>query len=186
MNRLLRLIFNLAAVASFICFLAVMVLWVRSYFYNENLHWFGDGRELSLRSSHGEFDGYRVWASHLHSPTQFSFFRNPAKSNLDLRITVLKRDTGMKYFGPHLGFAFFHDPHPGYADRFVEAMIPWWFFALLTAAWPAIHFWRWRKRRFASKPGCCANCGYDLRATPDRCPECGKAPESTEQKRKLI
>jgi hypothetical protein len=48
--------------------------------------------------------------------------------------------------------------------------IPYWFVCALTCVLPA----RWiHLRRRRHRAGTCAQCGYDLRATPDRCPECG-------------
>jgi hypothetical protein len=50
--------------------------------------------------------------------------------------------------------------------------VPHWFFAALAAVLPVLwirQFWR----RRSPPAGTCTRCGYDLRATPCRCPECG-------------
>ena len=53
--------------------------------------------------------------------------------------------------------------------------IPWWPFIALFGAWPAARVFRWARARRLVNAGACPGCGYDLRCTPDRCPECGRA-----------
>lgn len=63
------------------------------------------------------------------------------------------------------------------------AVVPCWAVALLAGALPAVVVARWLRSRRRRRAGLCPNCGYDMRATPerggavlDRCPECGTPP----------
>jgi hypothetical protein len=65
-------------------------------------------------------------------------------------------------------------------DRTWQVCAPAWSVCALTGALPAMWFVRRRRWRAAHRRrnNCCATCGYDLRATPDRCPECGAIPSA--------
>jgi hypothetical protein len=59
--------------------------------------------------------------------------------------------------------------------------LPLWAIGLLTAALPVGNLGKsmvagYRRRWKARRSGRCKKCGYDLRATPGRCPECGAVP----------
>ncbi len=53
---------------------------------------------------------------------------------------------------------------------------PWFVIGAIPAVGVLIVCRRGLVRRRLRRAGCCSNCGYDLRATPGRCPECGVIP----------
>jgi hypothetical protein len=80
----------------------------------------------------------------------------------------------------HLGF-FAGNPYPQFPRNIVTRMLvfPHWFATTLLALLPASRFAHWLRTGRRRTQGHCPSCGYDLRATPDRCPECGTvAPKS--------
>jgi hypothetical protein len=55
-------------------------------------------------------------------------------------------------------------------------VIPWWFVAFLTALLPAASLLRAPiaiRNHIRRRRNLCTHCGYDLRSSADRCPECG-------------
>lgn len=73
------------------------------------------------------------------------------------------------------GFVYIEQDTAGSQFSFVQmrriALV--WMLAFVVSIWVLGSIWRRRRRELRRMRGRCIRCGYDLRATPDRCPECG-------------
>jgi hypothetical protein len=78
----------------------------------------------------------------------------------------------------YAGFAHLRREYSKYAPTTV-IYIPFWALALLFSIAPAIRLRTLLRHSRRALKGQCQCCGYDLRATPDRCPECGASPAPT-------
>jgi hypothetical protein len=82
-----------------------------------------------------------------------------------------------------LGFrisSVFDNPLLGRRSRLIT--VPYWFLLLAFLIPPFLwtrDFRRSRRREFRRAKGLCLHCGYDLRSSAHRCPECGSPNEMT-------
>jgi hypothetical protein len=160
MRRLARHLFTLCAAASLLLCIAAATMAVRSFSVEDELDYLSPGgRLLILISKNGRLDVLYL-SSWTGEDPGFTYMQGSPETY-----------GGTDYSHRLLGFGAGLQLNGG---RFVN--IPYWFLALSAAVPPLVALKRIRKRRRLSRPGLCAVCGYDLRASPERCPECGAIP----------
>jgi hypothetical protein len=185
-----RRLATLAAVASMVLCIATVALWLRS-------HWrfdYVDRESVSLLtvqswrigSERGCFsiefrrDGRDDEAVDLGGISFGSF--NIAAEPMGLREAVaVEAKAGTWWPERPYSYGWFHGfgycirtGHPVKALRMF--WIPHWFAAVPFAILPAVRLHGMLRARRVRRDGLCPRCGYDLRATPARCPECGAVP----------
>jgi hypothetical protein len=181
-----RHLLNLLTLLSLLLCVAVTALWVRSYWRWDSLRQHGlwvDSRAAagqSYCSSSG-----RLWLTRSHGALDFENLqyeeelrRRERKQGLDpsrWRYSGLPHDRAKPPPG-RLGFHFFRRQYqlaPGATMSVLSFGVPHGLIAGLAAVLPAVRTRNWLRYRRRHGLGACPSCGYDLRATPDRCPECG-------------
>jgi hypothetical protein len=175
-----RRLVTLAAAASLLLCVATVALWVRSFFAADNVaHFSPRGSRFNrhyLQSNRGKVVLHRYTLETPGRPIPISnrsdrwIFGSNAPSNASDSFE------GGFYF---LGLGYRHDSiadaKPLTKATRLLLSIPYFVLALVFAAPPLA--WGFRHRRSRGRALLtCPTCGYDLRATPDRCPECGAVP----------
>jgi 4-amino-4-deoxy-L-arabinose transferase-like glycosyltransferase len=168
MHRVKHRLFDFLAGLSLLICMAIIGLWLRSCWREDVI--FFDHRHFIATSRH------RVWLESALRPdwTGTIYFSQPEDDRMGPLYGAflgLKRRAwrGGASFST-LGFVFVSErlQQPNNQSTFIA--LPYWFLVALTAAPPIIWLRRGRNPRI---PGLCPTCGCDLRATPERCPECG-------------
>jgi hypothetical protein len=169
MKRLRRLIFiALASLSLFLC-IAILILWPRSYAVADAWGWTWEKGALSAGLASGRLRISRILLldESRYAPPWYAHTSYPPRSDPP----TTRFPTTLR----NLGFAWEKTSAAGQHDT-TMLIVPLWLpaclAALLPLRWRALHV-RWRADR-RIRAGQCPRCGYDLRATPDRCPECGK------------
>jgi hypothetical protein len=167
-RRLPRILLNAATVASLVLCVATAVVWVRSYWAADWLGYNGDEHAYWIAHTRGRLMGARVLIGY-HSDRRWHA-RLPDGIDLDDLGPLVQTafDRG--------GFILMCEDVRPTDLLLLKAQVPYWAVAGVMLLLPGGRLIAHAARKRARRAGLCPACGYDLRATPERCPECGTIP----------
>jgi hypothetical protein len=190
MRRIVRILSKALTLLSLLFAVVVVVLWVRSYWGSDFIEYrvlvAADPTRTEYKSREIKWTRgrARVVIGHdnvyLHARIRSEQLKHEVGHGAWSVGRLGARHIGWGSPEPHtlwgrLGFATWEDgwtssPFESYRQVWEgPAWLPFTLFAIAPAAWVLKRGNRWR--RYGQ--GRCVTCGYDLRATPERCPECG-------------
>jgi hypothetical protein len=181
MKQTLKWIFVVAATASAALLGLLIIAWARSSRVSDMVAYQRaivrgqdfETRQVGVFTSPGHLSIYRSRATSVGEegkrPRTGWFYFQCAPTDLATLIAGLDLSPKVMGFGLARGF---------WGERSFCLTVPIWVPLLIVALLPARAVWLMRKAaiaRWRRAHGLCPACGYDLRASSDRCPECGAA-----------
>jgi hypothetical protein len=178
-------LFTICSALSLLLFVAVSILWVRSYGLTDKLVWRRAEAERSIRSGKGHVLLALYLGDRSSRPADWfglTYERGTPRPVIwDRNVTLLMNgepgDTLAQYDAG--GFAWFERRNVRRRTLTAHGTVPLWSIAApaaaLPLAWTTLRLRSRLRTRRRRRLGLCAGCGYDLRATPQACPECGRA-----------
>ena len=160
-----RLFTRLSAV-SFVLVVTTAMLWIRGIGLSDVVEYAWKGGVNRIWCDYGIIDFQHVTYSTSLSNSSTGWNYEVHRSNWNL-------SSSMSHW-KWMGFRLVWDVWRGQKGGNYHVGVPYWFIIAATGILP----WRWFRRWRRFRNGLCQECGYDCRATPQRCPECGVALEN--------
>ena len=192
MKRPFLILRKTATIISLLLCLATIILWVRSYWRADSIvsrYWHYEPRsdfpgyynawELEAQSTRGHYTLSARMRACVAGPGRYE--QTPGEKGKSFRAGPAAPDHQQE-----IQSLLCNDPRAAGALGFRRAStsylraiaFPHFAAATLFALAPIAAAHRRHRRSRRKHNNLCQTCGYDLRATPDRCPECGTIPRS--------
>ena len=185
-----RRVFTILSALSLVLFVATCVMWVRSHLVFDHCRWSraehdptqpGQVGFIDIETARGRTGVHvQIGATLVGAQGGWRHESKPLESSPPITVGSVGWFAGEGIYRVHVdrfGFAYYRYDETQFNFHDFNVIVPIWFLAAITAALPTLAVRQASRRARRRSGNLCAKCGYDLRATPDRCPECGQSRE---------